>query len=215
MLVDDEWLVRAGLRTMLDGADGIEIVAEAPSGRDVERLVVEHRVDVVLMDIRMPDVDGIAATAAVRALPDAPQVIMLTTFDANDLVLRALRAGASGFLVKDTPPREIVDAVTRVHGGDPILSPSVTRGLIKHVNNAAERPSGSAAADRFDSLTAAEQRVAVTVARGLSNADIAAELFISVATVKSHISHILDKLQFNNRVQVALLVHDARPDLMV
>ncbi|GAA2061383.1 response regulator [Williamsia deligens] len=210
LLVDDEWLVRAGLRTMLSGEADLEIVGEAADGAGVADLVRETRADVVLMDIRMPVVSGIDATAAVRELPDPPHVIVLTTFDADDLVVRALRAGASGFLVKDTPPGDVIAAIRAVVAGDPILSPTVTRRLIDRITGPAR--DDRAAADQLAVLTAGELRVATAVAQGLSNADIARELFVTVATVKSHISHILEKLQLTNRVQIALIVHDAGRD---
>ncbi|MGJ0118413.1 response regulator [Williamsia sp. MIQD14] len=209
LLVDDEWLVRAGLRTMLSGDAGIEIVGEAADGDGIAELVAETGATVVLMDIRMPGVNGLAAAEHLCALPSPPHVVMLTTFDADDLVVAALRAGASGFLLKDTPPADLVAALHAVVAGDPILSPQVTRRLIEQVTEP-DRDARSATATRqIAELTPGEQRVAVAVAQGLSNADIARELFVTVATVKSHISHILDKLALTNRVQIALLVHDA------
>ncbi|MGU3291469.1 response regulator [Williamsia sp. M5A3_1d] len=209
LLVDDEWLVRAGLRTMLSGDSGIEIVGEAADGDGIAELVAETGATVVLMDIRMPGVNGLTAAEHLCALPSPPHVVMLTTFDADDLVVAALRAGASGFLLKDTPPADLVAALHAVVAGDPILSPQVTRRLIEQVTEP-DRDARSATATRqIAELTPGEQRVAVAVAQGLSNADIARELFVTVATVKSHISHILDKLALTNRVQIALLVHDA------
>ena len=209
VLVDDEWLVRAGIRTMIGGEPDIEVVGEAADGAGVADLVRETRADVVLMDLRMPQVNGIDATAAVRDLPDPPHVVVLTTFDVDDLVVRALRAGASGFLVKDTPPGDLVAAIRAVHAGDPILSPTVTRRLIDRVTGPERDDRAAVARDQLEKLTAGELRVATALARGLSNADIARELFVTVATVKSHISHILDKLHLTNRVQIALVVHDA------
>jgi DNA-binding NarL/FixJ family response regulator len=161
------------------------------------------------MDIRMPKVNGLAATVALRSMTEPPQVIMLTTFDTDDLVLRSLQAGASGFLLKDTPPADLIASLRKVVAGEPILSPSITRKLILRYTDPGDRR--TKATSQFDQLTAGEQRVAIAVARGLSNSAIAEELFVSIATVKSHISHILDKLSFNNRVQIALLVHDALP----
>ena len=212
LLVDDEWLVRAGLRTMLSGEPDIDIVGEAADGENVSDLAVETRADVVLMDIRMPKVNGLVAAERLRTLPDPPHVVMLTTFDADDLVMRALRAGASGFLLKDTPPRDLIAALHSVVAGDPILSPQVTRKLIEQVTDPDPDERKVRATRQIDELTPSEVRVAVAVARGSSNAEIARELFVSIATVKSHISHILDKLGFNNRVQIALLVHDAMPE---
>ncbi|PYE18085.1 LuxR family two component transcriptional regulator [Williamsia limnetica] len=209
LLVDDEWLVRAGLRTMLSGQPDVDIVGEASDGTAIRENVAETGANMVLMDIRMPKVNGLEATEALRALPDPPHVVMLTTFDSDDLVLRSLQAGASGFLLKDTPPADLIAALRKVVAGEPILSPAITRKLINRFTEPGERKSRADA--QFGQLTPGEQRVAVAVARGMSNSAIAEELFVSVATVKSHISHILDKLGFNNRVQIALLVHDARP----
>ncbi len=212
LLVDDEWLVRAGLRTMLSGETDIDIVGEAADGDGVTDLAIETGATLVLMDIRMPNVNGLEAAERLRALPDPPHVVMLTTFDADDLVVRALRAGASGFLLKDTPPRDLIAALHTVVAGDPILSPQVTRRLIEQVTDPDPDERKSKAVKQIEELTPSEQRVAVAVAQGSSNAEIARELFVSIATVKSHISHILDKLHFNNRVQIALLVHDAMPE---
>ena len=209
LLVDDDPLVRAGLSLMIGGADGIEIVGEAADGSDVEALVDRSRPDVVLMDIRMPSMDGLTATERLRARPDAPQVVLLTTFHADDQVLRALRAGAAGFVLKDTPPAEIVDAVRRVAAGDPVLSPTVTRQLMRHAAGTAADTRRTRARERIAALNDREREVAVAVGRGLSNAEIAAELYMSVATVKTHVSRVLAKLDLNNRVQIALLAYDA------
>ncbi|GAB3973885.1 response regulator transcription factor [Actinoallomurus acanthiterrae] len=206
LLADDEWPVRAALSTMLSGLDGIEIAGEAANGTAVLEAVGATGADVVLMDIRMPRLDGIAATERLRAAPDAPEVIVLTTFDTDELVLRALRAGAAGFLLKDTPPALIVDAIRRVASGEPILSPTITRKLIAHVRDDGPRV---AARERLASLTGAERRVADAIGRGLSNAEAATELYMTVATVKSYVSRIMGKLGLNNRVQIALLIHDA------
>jgi DNA-binding NarL/FixJ family response regulator len=207
LIVDDDALVRGALRMMLSGSDGIEVVGEAGDGEEVAAAVADHRPEVVLMDIRMPRLDGIAATAALRRRPDPPEVIVLTTFDADENVLRALRAGASGFLLKDTPPARIVEAVQRVAAGDPILSPAVTRRLIARVTvdgGTAERSRAD-----FARLTEREGDVVLAVARGRTNAEIADELFLSIATVKTHISHAMTKLGLANRTQLALLAHDA------
>ncbi|MEV0124546.1 response regulator transcription factor [Streptomyces sp. NPDC050703] len=210
LLVDDDPLVRAGLSFMLGGADGIEIVGEAGDGSEVAPRVGELRPDVVLMDIRMPTMDGLAATEALRKRPDAPEVIVLTTFHADEQVLRALRAGAAGFVLKDTAPAEIVAAVRAVAAGEPVLSPTVTQQLISRVTGAdPQLDRRRRALARLDALGEREREVAVAVGRGGSNADIAAELFLSVATVKAHVSRVLTKLDLNNRVQIALLVHDA------
>ncbi|MEA2155462.1 MAG: hypothetical protein QOE11_1602 [Solirubrobacteraceae bacterium] len=210
LLVDDDALVRSGLRMMLAGAANLEVVAEADDGRHVLGAVDLHRPDVVLMDIRMPQLDGIAATRLLTAQPDPPAVLVLTTFDADELVLRALQAGAAGFLLKDTPPAEIVRAIELVHAGEGMLSPAVTRRLIALV--AGDRDAGERtehARSRMATLSPRERDVALAVGRGLANAQIAAALYLSVATVKAHVSRLLDKLDVDNRVQIALLVQSA------
>lgn len=210
LLVDDDALVRSGLRIMLAGAANVDVVAEAADGREVLGAVDLHRPDVVLMDIRMPQLDGIAATRLLAAQPDPPAIVVLTTFDADELVLRALQAGAAGFLLKDTPPAEIVRAIEIVHAGDGMLSPAITRRLISLVagdSDAAART--ERARDSMATLTPREQDVALAVARGQANAEIAAALHLSVPTVKAHVSRLLDKLDVDNRVQIALLVKDA------
>ncbi|MFI9115160.1 response regulator [Streptomyces venezuelae] len=209
LIVDDDPLVRAGLTLMLGGAEGLEIVGEGADGGEVPELVARYAPDVVLMDIRMPQVDGLTATERLRGTPGAPEVVVLTTFHADEQVLRALRAGAAGFVLKDTPPAEIVAAVRRVAAGDPVLSPAVTRQLMTHVAGQPERTPRTAAAGRLGELADREREVAVAVGRGLSNAEIATELYMSVPTVKTHVSRVLAKLGLNNRVQIALLVHDA------
>ncbi|MEU4034958.1 response regulator transcription factor [Streptomyces collinus] len=209
LLVDDDPLVRAGLALMLGGAADIEIVGEAADGAEVADAVERTRPDVVLMDIRMPSVDGLTATERLRARPDAPEVVVLTTFHADEQVLHALRAGAAGFVLKDTPPAEIVDAVRRVAAGDPVLSPAVTRQVMRHAAGTAAGSRRAHARERLALLNDREREVAVAVARGLANALIATELFMSVATVKTHVSRILARLGLNNRVQIALLAHDA------
>ncbi|WP_314612361.1 response regulator transcription factor [Streptomyces stackebrandtii] len=215
LIIDDDPLVRAGLTFMLGGAEDLEIVGEGADGREVPELVDRLAPDVVLMDIRMPHVDGLTATERLRALPGAPEVVVLTTFHADEQVLRALRAGAAGFILKDTPPAEIVAAVRRVAAGDPVLSPAVTRQLMTHVAGEQDRPDRreesrrAAVTARLAELAVREREVAVAVGRGRSNAEIAAELYMSVPTVKAHVSRVLAKLGLNNRVQIALLVHDA------
>ncbi|WP_200307948.1 response regulator transcription factor [Streptomyces adelaidensis] len=209
LLVDDDPLVRAGLSFMLGGADDIEIVGEAADGDEVAALVDRTRPDVVLMDIRMPIVDGLSATERLRARPDAPQVVVLTTFHADEQVVRALRAGAAGFVLKDTPPAEIVEAVRRVAAGDPVLSPAVTRQLMAHTAAGAPDTRRTKARARIAALNDREREVAAAVGRGAANAEIAAELFMSVSTVKTHVSRILTELDLNNRVQIALLTYDA------
>ncbi|MET9776593.1 response regulator transcription factor [Streptomyces sp. NPDC006367] len=209
LLVDDDPLVRAGLSFMLGGAADVEIVGEAADGDEVEALVDRTRPDVVLMDIRMPGTDGLTATERLRTREDAPQVVVLTTFHADEQVLRALRAGAAGFVLKDTPPAEILDAVRKVAAGDPVLSPAVTRRLMEHAAGGAADIRHARARERVAVLNDREREVAVAVGRGLANAEIAARLYMSVATVKTHVSRVLAKLDLNNRVQIALLVYDA------
>ncbi|MEV8503481.1 response regulator transcription factor [Actinoplanes sp. NPDC051475] len=209
LLVDDDALVRAGLTMILSGADDVSVVAQAADGAEVPAAVAAHRPHVVLMDIRMPRVDGLAATETLRARPGAPEVIVLTTFDADEYVLRALRAGASGFLLKDTPPTEILHAVRRVAAGEATLSPTVTRQLIAHVAALDGNTGRHHARHLLERLSEREREVALALGRGRTNAEIAGELFMSVATVKAHVSRVLTKLDLNNRVQVALLVHDA------
>jgi DNA-binding NarL/FixJ family response regulator len=212
VIVDDDPLVRAGLAMILGGTATIEIVGQAGDGAAGLELIDRERPDVVLMDIRMPRMDGLEATKRLAAADDGPAVIVLTTFDADEYVVAALRDGASGFLLKDTPPATIVDAVHRVVEGEPILSPSVTAQLIRQVaENSPTSPidRSAAARARLASLSDRELEVAVAVGAGKSNADIASELFMSVATVKAHVSRILTKLDAANRVQVAICVHDA------
>jgi DNA-binding NarL/FixJ family response regulator len=209
LLVDDDPLVRAGLRMILSAADDVEVVGEAGDGGAAVEAVQAHFPDVVLMDIRMPGVDGITATERLRALSAPPQVIVLTTFHADDYVLRALRAGAGGFLLKDTPPAEIISAIRLVHAGDAMLSPSVTRTLLGTISDGAADDRRTTALGRLDALTEREREVAVAVGGGASNAEIAGRLFMSEATVKAHVSRLLAKLAVANRVQVAIVVHDA------
>jgi DNA-binding NarL/FixJ family response regulator len=207
LIVDDDPLVRAGLTMMLDGIHGIRVVAEAADGAEVPGAADAYAPDVVLMDLRMPKVDGITATRALRARRTPPEVIVLTTFDADENILRALRAGAGGFLLKDTPPAQIVEAVRKVSAGEPILSPSVTRRLMDRA--VAETGAYERARATLDALSPRERDVVLAIARGHSNAEVAAELFMSVATVKAHVSNVLAKLSLDNRTQIALLAHDA------
>ncbi len=209
LLVDDDPLVRAGLRMILSSADDVDVVGEADDGAAAVQAVRAHFPDVVLMDIRMPGTDGISATKQVRALADPPQVIVLTTFHADDYVLRALRAGASGFLLKDTAPADIIQAVRLVHAGDAMLSPSVTRTLLGTLADGRADERRSAALEKLARLTERERDVALEVGAGASNAEVAARLYMSEATVKSHVSRLLSKLDAANRVQIAIVVHDA------
>jgi DNA-binding NarL/FixJ family response regulator len=208
LLVDDDALVRAGLRLILSSADDIDVVGETDDGAGAVTAVRQHRPDVVLMDIRMPQTDGITATAALRALDPPPQVIVLTTFQADEHVVAALRAGASGFLIKDTPPGEILAAIRLVAAGDAIISPSVTRTLLSHFTPSGASERRQAAAQKLAGLSDREREVATAVGAGASNAEIASMLFMSEATVKAHVSRLLSKLNLSNRVQIAILVHD-------
>jgi DNA-binding NarL/FixJ family response regulator len=209
LLVDDDALVRAGLRIILSSAEDLEVVGEVDDGARAVAAGREHRPDVVLMDIRMAEMDGITATAALRRLDPPPQVIVLTTFQADEQVMSALRVGASGFLVKDTPPAQIINAVRVVASGDAIISPSVTRTLLSHFGDARASDRRRAAAQRLAALTEREREVAAAVGSGASNAEVAASLFMSEATVKAHVSRLFTKLDVTNRVQIAILVHDA------
>jgi DNA-binding NarL/FixJ family response regulator len=209
LLVDDDPLVRAGLKMILSSADDLDVVGEADDGARAVTAVRNHRPDVVLMDIRMAEMDGIAATAALRRLVPAPQVIVLTTFQADEQVLGALHAGASGFLVKDTPPLEIINAVRVVAAGEAIISPSATRTLLAHFGNTQAATRRQAAAARLATLTERELEVATAIGSGASNAEVATALFMSEATVKAHVSRLLTKLGASNRVQIAILVHEA------
>jgi DNA-binding NarL/FixJ family response regulator len=211
LVVDDDALVRSALRLMLGGQADLEVVGEAVDGHDGVRRAAELRPDVVLMDIRMPRLNGLDATRTLLEQPHPPKVIVLTTFDADDHVVEALAAGADGFLLKDTPPGEIVAAIHKVVAGDPMLSPSVTRTLIDRLRHGGDDHRSQAAA-QLARLTEREHEVALAVGRGLSNAEVAAALHLSVPTVKTHVSRVFDKLGVTNRVQVAICVHDAGLD---
>ena len=208
VLVDDEELVRSGLRMILESAGDIEVVGEAADGGGAVEQVRLRRPDAVLMDIRMPGMDGLAATRELNALPGPPKVIMLTTFELDEYVHAALENGAVGFLLKDTPPRDLIQAVRTVADGNAMLAPTVTRRLIAEF--AAKGGTRAATARRrLDALTGREREVVVAVAQGLSNAEIGRRLFMSEATVKAHVSSVLAKLGLGNRVQAAILAHDA------
>jgi DNA-binding NarL/FixJ family response regulator len=209
LLVDDDALVRAALRIILSSAEDLQVVGEVDDGARAVAAVRKFQPDVVLMDIRMAQMDGITATAALRRLDRPPQVIVLTTFQADEQVMSALRAGASGFLVKDTAPAEIINAVRVVASGDAIISPSVTRTLISHFGDAQASDRRRTAAQRLGALTEREREVAAVIGAGASNAEAATALFMSEATVKAHVSHLLTKLGVTNRVQIAIVVHDA------
>lgn len=209
LLVDDEALVRTGLRLILDSADDLAVVGEASDGREALAAVRRCRPDVVLMDIRMPRMDGLAATSAICSAPGRPAVIVLTTFDADDLVMQALRAGADGFLLKDMHPRELIRAVRVVARGDAMLSPGVTRSLVTRVAGDARAEKRRVVRVRLEVLTDREREVLVEVGRGHTNAEVAGALHMSEATVKTHLMHLFDKLGATNRVQIAIAAHDA------
>jgi DNA-binding NarL/FixJ family response regulator len=213
VLVDDDPLVRAGLSLMLGGARRVEIVGEAGDGGDGLEVIARVRPDVVLMDIRMPRMDGLTATQRLSEQRDPPKVIVLTTFDADEYVVRALAHGAAGFILKDTSPAMIVEAIEKVAAGEPMLSPSVTAQLIRRVvhepSTGATGERKSAATARLARLSGRERDVAVAVGQGKSNAEIAGDLFMSLATVKAHVSHIFVKMEVANRVQIAICVHEA------
>ncbi|MET9666641.1 response regulator transcription factor [Streptomyces sp. NPDC006475] len=205
MVVDDEALIRTGFQRILDAADDITVVAAVPGGQAVEA-VKEQRPDVVLLDIRMPDVDGLTVLAALRRLPEPPIVAMLTTFDMDEYVATALRSGAAGFLLKDTDPEELPFLVRDLAGGDKVLSSKVTRMVVDTYLDAGSQ---ELAAHSVARLTDRERDVLVLVAEGLSNTDIATRVHLSTGTVKDHVSAILTKLEVASRVQAALLAERA------
>ena len=206
LVVDDQELVRLGFCVILDAADGIAVVGEAANGEAAVSQVAAHGPDVVLMDIRMPGMDGLEATRLITRGPAGPKVVMLTTFDLDDYVYEALRAGASGFLLKDSPRHDLIAAVRAAAAGDALLAPSVTRRLIEAF---ARRPPETAPSpSRLASLTAREQDVLLLLARGHSNAEIASALFVSEATVKTHVGNLLAKLGLRDRVQAVILAYE-------
>jgi DNA-binding NarL/FixJ family response regulator len=211
-LVDDDALVRSALGLMIGGQPDVELVGEGANGAEALELCAKLSHDVVLMDIRMPVMDGLEATRHLHARPSPPRVIVLTTFDADEYVTTALAAGADGFLLKDTPPADIDTAIRTVAAGDPMLSPSATASLIRQLRAESSSPGegrADAALARLSALTEREHEVALAVGRGLSNAEIAKELYLSVPTVKAHVGRLFDKLGTTNRVQIAICVHDA------
>ncbi|MDL4820623.1 response regulator transcription factor [Actinomadura opuntiae] len=212
LIVDDDALVRSGLSMMLAGAGDLRVVGDVADGAEAVPAVNEHRPDVVLMDIRMPRMDGLAATELLRSRRDPPEIILLTTFDTDDHILRAMRAGASGFLLKHTPPPEIIQAIRQVAAGEPMLSPAVLRKMMSFVADAGADPRRARARELLERLSEGERAVAVRVGQGKTNSEIGKELSLSVATVKAYVSRLLTKLELNNRVQVALLVNDADLD---
>ncbi|GAA3681839.1 LuxR family two component transcriptional regulator [Lentzea atacamensis] len=204
LIADDETLMRAGIRLILENDPEITVVAEAGDGRQAVELALKHSVDVALLDIRMPGGDGLKAAEKIAS---STNVVMLTTFGEDSYVAQALKVGATGFLLKDTPPQELINAVRKAANGDPILAPQITRRLIeKHL--AAPDDSG-AARRKIDTLTETERNVLKLVGEGLSNTEIGEQLFMATGTVKAHISRILPKLECANRVQAAIVAHDA------
>lgn len=212
VLVDDDPLTRVGLSTVLGADPRIEVVGEAADGAEAIDASARLRPDVVLMDIRMPGKDGITATAELRSAEDGPAVIVLTTYDTDDHILRALRVGANGFLLKDTAPREILDAVRRVAAGELMLSPPVLARLVDRAVHGADQERAARARrarELLARLTERERAVAAAIGEGKSNAEISGELYLSVATIKAEVSRILTRLECTNRVQVAILVYEA------
>lgn len=208
LIVDDEWMVRAMLRRIIDGYDDLEVIGEAEDGHEAVTQARLHRPDVVLMDIRMPRSDGLAATAELGRLQPPPKVVVLTTFDLDEYVASALRNGASGFLLKDATAEQMATAVRSAAAGDAMLSPQITRRLLDQFVTPTDRRH-TEAVRRLEILTDKEREVLAAVGAGLANNDIAQRLYLSEATVKSHLSRIFAKLQLTNRVQAAILAHQA------
>jgi len=210
LLVDDQALVRAGFRMILDAESDVEVVGEAVDGREAIEQAALLSPDVVLMDIRMPELDGLEATRRILASGDdsAPRILILTTFDPDEYIYEALRAGASGFLVKDTPPEQLVSAIHVIAEGEALLSPSITKRVISEFVRGGG-PKAAAQFPRLGELTARELEVMKLIARGLSNAEIAKELFVSETTVKTHVARILMKLELRDRVQAVVLAYEA------
>ncbi|MGN9783776.1 response regulator transcription factor [Nonomuraea sp. ZG12] len=203
LLADDQALVRAGFKALLDAQPDMTVVAEAADGAEAVRRAREHAPDVVLMDIRMPGTDGLTAT---RQMPEGPRIIILTTFELDEYVFEALRGGASGFLVKDTEPAELIQAVRVVAAGEALLSPSVTRRLIAEYATRAKEP---LAADGLDLLTDREREVLALVGTGMTNDEIAAKLFMSPATAKTHVSRAMMKLHARDRAQLVVIAYES------
>ncbi|HEX6130665.1 MAG TPA: response regulator transcription factor [Actinomycetota bacterium] len=206
LIADDQALMRGGFRMILDAEDDLEVVGEAIDGADAVRRYEALRPDVVVMDVRMPTIDGIEATRRLTAADPPARVLILTTFDLDEYVYEALRAGASGFLLKDRPPEELVAAVRVVAAGDALLAPTVTRRLIEEF---ARRPPAPAAPPGFETLTEREREVLVLIARGLSNAEIASALFVAETTVKTHVGRVLAKLRLRDRAQAVVVAYES------
>ena len=203
LVADDQSMVRAGFRMLLSGEQDIEVVAEASNGLEAVDKAARFHPTVVLMDIRMPELDGLEATRRILAADDTARILILTTFDLDEYVYEALRAGASGFVLKDDPPEQLIAAVHTVAAGDALLSPTITKRVIKQFTRI-PRP---APPKEIDELTAREREVFLLIAAGHSNAEIAQELYISDTTVKTHITHILQKLNLRDRVQAVVLAY--------
>ena len=205
LVADDQSMVRAGFRMLLSGEEDIEVVAEASNGLEAIDKAARFQPTVVLMDIRMPELDGLEATRRILAADDAARILILTTFDLDEYVYEALRAGASGFVLKDEPPEQLIAAIRTVAAGEALLSPTITKRVIKQF----ARIPQPAPPKEFDELTTREQEVFGLIANGLSNAEIGRELYISDTTVKTHITHILQKLNLRDRVQAVVLAYQA------
>ena len=206
LVADDQALMRGGFRMILDAESDLEVIGEAIDGADAVRGFERWQPDVVVMDVRMPTMDGIEATRRITAIDPSAKVLILTTFDLDEYVYDALRAGASGFLLKDRPPEELIHAVRVVAGGDALLAPAVTRRLIEEF---AHRPDGPVAPAGLDELTDREREVLVLMARGLSNAEIASALFVAETTVKTHVGRVLHKLALRDRAQAVVLAYES------
>jgi DNA-binding NarL/FixJ family response regulator len=206
LVADDQELVRAGFRVILEAEGDIEVVAEAPDGEEAVRQAALTRPDVVLMDVRMPVLDGLAATERILARPDPPTVVVLTTFDRTEYVYRALRAGAAGFLLKDAPPSRLLAAVRAAATGDSLIEPSITRRLVEQYAEPAAEP---VVPERLRTLTDRELDVLRLLARGLSNAEVAAEMVVAETTVKTHVARLLAKLGLRDRVQAVVLAYES------
>jgi DNA-binding NarL/FixJ family response regulator len=209
LLVDDQELLRVGFRMVLDSQPDLHVVAEAGDGSAAVALVAEHQPDIVLMDVRMPEMDGVEATRRIVESGSASRVIILTTFDLDEYAYAALRAGASGFLLKDAPPADLLSAIRAVASGDAVVAPSTTRRLLESViHQLPAPPQGPTSDPRYAELTPREREVLMAVARGLSNGEIAAMLVLSEATVKSHVGRILSKLALRDRVQIVVYAYE-------
>ncbi|MDH3247691.1 MAG: response regulator transcription factor [Acidimicrobiia bacterium] len=205
VIADDQQLVRSGFGMIIGAEPDMSVIGEATDGAEAIRLVRSLRPDIVLMDVQMPGTDGLEATAEITAMADGPRVIILTTFERDDYVFTALRNGASGFLLKNAPPETLIEAIRTVASGDALLAPSVTRRLVEEF---ARRPGATVTSEAADRLTEREREVLVLLARGMTNAEIAEELFVGEATVKTHVSNVLTKLGLRDRVQAVVFAYE-------